>query len=500
MVTMNATMSDDKDFDLQKPDSAQIEDQLKDGILDTGIDAKLSKKLDRKFDRHIIPWIFGIWLFAFIDRSNIGNAKIVGLPEDLGISKGTGFNVALLVFSIPYILVDVPSNWIVKRVKAGIYLPCLITSWGLVCTFLGFTRSYAGLIVARLLLGLCEGGLLGGIVVYLNMFYPRHQMLRRIGYFYCATPLSSAFGGLLATGLAKIRYGGYNRWPWIFFVEGAVTVLFGLVCFFVMPHTPAHAKFLTEEERAGALLRMKMDGHGATQNDDVNQEKFDWYWVRMAFSAPQLWLSCVIWFTLLIPLYSFSLFLPTIISGLGYASTQAQLFTVPPNISGFLSVLLLTRFSDRIKLRGPLMTVLCFVTLSGYIMLLATKNNVVRYAGTFLIAIGVFPKSAMTMGWLSNNMAPHFVHATGVGFLIAFANTSAFVSTFIYLPKDAPDYRLGHFISLGALIICIFLICTQMLYLTWENRKRASGARDYRLTSANAHRLGYRHPEFRYTL
>jgi MFS family permease len=156
-------------------------------------------------------------LFAFIDRSNVGNAKIVGLPEDLGISTGTTFNVALLVFYIPYVLVDVPSNWIVKHVKAGIYLPALITAWGLVSTFLGFTESLAGLIVARLLLGLFEGGLLGGIVVYLGMFYRRHQMLKRIGYFYCAAPLSGAFGGLLATGLAKIHHGGYNRWPWIFF-------------------------------------------------------------------------------------------------------------------------------------------------------------------------------------------------------------------------------------------------------------------------------------------
>lgn len=156
-------------------------------------------------------------LFAFIDRSNIGNAKIDGLTEDLGIETGNKFNVALLVFFILYILVDVPSNWIVKHMKAGFYLPLLITSWGLVCTFMGFTASYAGLIVCRLLLGLFEGGLLGGILVYLAMFYRRHQMLYRIGLFYCAAPLSGAFGGLLATGLAQIEYGGYNRWPWIFF-------------------------------------------------------------------------------------------------------------------------------------------------------------------------------------------------------------------------------------------------------------------------------------------
>lgn len=82
-----------------------------------------------------------------------------------------------------------------------------------------------------------------------------------------------------------------------------MTTLFGILCFFVMPHTPADAKFLTEDERSAALLRMKMDSHGATKEDDVNREKFDWHWVRMAFSAPQMWLSSFIWFFLLIPLY-----------------------------------------------------------------------------------------------------------------------------------------------------------------------------------------------------
>ncbi|KAJ3574208.1 hypothetical protein NPX13_g4437 [Xylaria arbuscula] len=466
--------------DLPKPELMEIESPNDDNDgLYAGIDRQLSKRLDHKFDRHIIPWVFGIWLFAFIDRSNIGNAKIVGLPDDLGIDTGTSFNVALLVFYIPYILVDVPSNWIVKHVKAGIYLPALITAWGLVSTFVGFTESLAGLIVARLLLGLFEGGLLGGIVVYLAMFYPRHQMLKRVGYFYCAAPLSGAFGGLLATGLSKIRYGGYNRWPWIFFVEGIVTTLFGIVCFFVMPNTPGDSKFLTSEERAASLHRMKVDSHGAVSEQDVKDEKFDWHWVRVAFKAPQLWFSSFIWFFQLVSLYSYSLFLPTIISGLGYQSTQAQLLTAPPNLAAVFSVLIMTRLSDYTKARGPYLALNCLIASAGYIMLLASKDNV---------------------GWLSNNLAPHFVRATGIGFMIAFANTAAFIATFIYLPKDKPDYILGHSISLGALILCFLVSCTQTFYLRWENKKRAQGSRDGRLASADVDRLGHRHPEFRYTI
>lgn len=205
-------------------------------VLDETIDVALDRRVNRKFDTHILPWLFGIWylrllsyttsgyilshlsrLFSFIDRSNIGNARIAGLSDELSITTGTRFNIALLVFYIPYILVDVPSNLLVKRLRAGIYLPALITAWGLVCTFMGFVQSFAGLVACRLLLGLCEGGILGGVIIYLAMFYRRGEMLLRSGLFYCAAPLSGAFGGLLASGLATIEVGQYRRWPWIFF-------------------------------------------------------------------------------------------------------------------------------------------------------------------------------------------------------------------------------------------------------------------------------------------
>lgn len=164
-------------------------------------------------------------LFSFIDRSNIGNANIAGLSADLAL-QGTQYNVALLVFYIPYIVADVPSNWLVKRFRAGVYLPVLITLWGLVCTFMGFTKSYAGLVACRALLGLFEGGILGGVIIYLAFFYRRGQMLLRSGLFYCAAPLSGAFGGLLASGLSRIEVGEYRRWPWIFFSEYPNVLLF----------------------------------------------------------------------------------------------------------------------------------------------------------------------------------------------------------------------------------------------------------------------------------
>ncbi|KAK0719046.1 major facilitator superfamily domain-containing protein [Apiosordaria backusii] len=480
----------------------------------------LDKVLNRKFDLHILPWLFGIWLFSFIDRSNIGNARLAGLPEDLGIAGvGTQFNLALLVFYIPYILVDVPSNLLLKKFRAGVYLPSLITAWGLVCLCIGFVKSYAGLIVCRLLLGLFEGGILGGVIIYLAMFYKRHEMLYRSGLFYCAAPLSGAFGGLLAGALGNIEVGGYKRWPWIFFgrslvcehletstnismmtVEGAATVVFGIVCFFFMPDTPAASRFLTDEERDWALKRMMIDASGSTALETVDEERFDWYWVWMAIKSPQMWFCAGVWFFLLVPLYSFSLFLPSIVSGMGYTSTTAQLFTVPPNMAGFVVVILTAHFSDKVRNRGGFIAAGTVVGIAGYVMLLVSDQNAVKYAGTFLIAMGVFQASPMLMGWVANNLASHYVRAVGVGIVISIANCSAFIGTFIYLQRDAPKYALGHSISLGALVITLFLTGLQVSYLSWENGKRDKGERDVRLVEGNVHRLGHRHPAFRYTL
>lgn len=465
----------------------------------TAISPELEKRITRKFDKHIVPWLFGLWLLAFIDRSNIGNARIDGLEEDLDLDADK-FNIALAIFYVPYILYDVPSNLVLKRLKAGYYLPGLVTIWGLISTFMGFVKSYSGLLAARFFLGLAEGGLLGGMIIYLAMFYRRHQLLYRVGMFYCAAPLSGAFGGLLATGLARIKTDGYNGWPFIFFVEGAITVLFGILTMFFLPHVPAEAKFLTEEERGAAVARMRMDAHGATNTGDVEGEKFNWVWVKRAILNWQTLILSLNFFAIITPIYSFSLFLPTIIKTLGYTSVKAQLLTVPPNIAGFFSVLLVGHFSDKAKVRGPFMIGLALLAIIGYIMQIASARPLTRYGGTFFVACGVFPCSPLVMGWLANNLAPHYVRATGTGFQIMIANMAAFIATFTYLQKDAPRYTTGHAINIGVLCLSLFLSTTNILYCLRENRARATGKRDYRLQEGDEGMLGYRHPEFKYTL
>jgi MFS family permease len=182
---------------------------------------------------------------------------------------------------------------------------------------------------------------------------------------------------------------------------------------------------------------MRLDAHGSNATETVDQEKFSWYWVRRALLNVNTILLSLNFFAIITPIYSYSLFLPSIIKSLGYTQTTAQLFTVPPNMCAFFTVLLAGWFSDKWQTRGPLMLVGCSVAIAGYVMLIASTRSSVRYGGTFLVAAGIFPCAPLVMGWLTNNLAPHYVRATGTGFQIMVANMAAFIATFTYLQKDA---------------------------------------------------------------
>ena len=154
-------------------------------------------------------------------------------------------------------------------------------------------------------------------------------------------------------------------------------------------------------------------------------------------------------FFLITPIYSYSLFLPIILEEFGYSLYITQLLTVPPNTLAFCMVLLTCWLSDRFKFRGYFMLGWILVAIGGYIMLLVTPNTNVEYGGTFLVAAGIFPCSPLIMAWLANNLAPHYVRATGTGFQIMIANCAAFIATFTYTESDAyvpsRTVSMGHF-------------------------------------------------------
>jgi MFS family permease len=226
-------------------------------------------------------------------------------------------------------------------------------------------------------------------------------------------------------------------------------------------------------------------------------------------------------FLILIPIYSFSLFLPSIIKGLvapGTAITTTQLLTVPPNALAFLTVLLISYLSDRYARRGIFLLIAFCVSGIGYILLLAvpatTANVGPRYFATFLIAAGALPCSPLVLAWLSNNLAPATTRATGLGFQVAVGNCGAFVATFAYFAADAPRYVTGHAICLAAIGTAVLVTLGNLWWIKRENKAREEGRRalpgvvvtvgggkeDLVEEERRIRELGHQHPRFRFTM
>jgi MFS family permease len=170
-------------------------------------------KLLRKIDLHVIPYLCVMYLLAFLDRVNIGNANVFGLSKELDIVQGTKYNTALVIFFVPYILFEIPSNIILKKLKPRVWLSICMFGFGLVTMLQGFVQSYSGLLATRFFLGVFESGMFPGSFYLIGMWYRRHEAQKRYSFFFSSTTLAGAFGGLLASAIGKMDgVRGYKGW------------------------------------------------------------------------------------------------------------------------------------------------------------------------------------------------------------------------------------------------------------------------------------------------
>ncbi|KAL5115466.1 hypothetical protein ACEQ8H_006607 [Pleosporales sp. CAS-2024a] len=365
---------------------------------------------------------------------------------------------------------ELPSNLVLKKMSPKIWLPLLTAVWGIFTMCLGFVHSFASFATVRALLGIAEGGLLPGMVLYLSHFYRRKELALRIGIFYTSASLSGAFGGLLARGLNSIgNAGGLQGWRWIFIVEGLLTVFVGLCSALFLPNSIEAAGFLSAEEKKMARQRLRDQGAAV-------DEAFSWSEVRRGVFNVQVWLTALAYFSILSGLYSFGLFLPTIINK-GYAKdpNHAQLWSVIPYAVASVFTVLVALVSDRFALRGPIMLCTLPVAIIGYGVISATKNPKVQYGMTFLMATGMYASVPCILSWNSNNSAGHYKRATTSAMQLAIANCGGFVASFMYKKKEGPQFKKSHRIMLGLLCAAWVLIAANVLWVAKINRDKKKG-------------------------
>ncbi|KAF3014798.1 hypothetical protein E8E14_011638 [Neopestalotiopsis sp. 37M] len=440
--------------------------------------AHMTRKILWKLDTRILPILAVLFLCSFLDRTNVGNARLYGLEKDINITDHE-YDQGLAVFYATYIVSEIPSNLVLKRVTPSIWLPVLAFAWGVTAMCLGFVQNFAGFVAVRAILGATEGGLLPGMILYLSGIYRREELALRIGLFYTAASLSGAFGGLLAYGISQIgTRGGLNSWRWIFVIEGLLTAVVAILVYFILPNGISTAKFLTPEEREFAMNRLKSRGDNRIRDHEV-EERFSWSEVGRGVFSWQTWLTACAYFGILSGLYSFGLFLPTIINALGgYTVSETQLWSVIPYAVAAICTVIVAILSDRLRIRGIMMLCTLPIAIIGYAVIANTTNPHVKYGMTFLMATGLYSSVPPVLGWLSNNSAGHYKRATTSALQLAIANCGGFVTVFVYPKSQGPQYHKGHTIILGLLVAGWFLILFNVLHCWKINKDKANGKYD----------------------
>ncbi|BGP40877.1 hypothetical protein JCM10449v2_004842 [Rhodotorula kratochvilovae] len=466
-----------------------------------GIDEAAEAKLRRKFDLRLLPMIILIYLFCFIDRSNIGNARLAGLEKDLGMT-GLDYNVLLCVFYVSYTVFELPLQMCTKWIGPGKTIPILSFLFGLFSLCMAFVNSYGAAVAVRFLLGIAEGGVFPGLAYYLSRFYRKDELGFRLSCYIVCAPGAGAIGGLLASGILKIDHiGPYHTWRNIFLVEGIITMGIAVLSWFVLPDRPEVCKWLSADERALAEARIKAENTGATVVIDSMQRKT----VYQGIFNPTTLVSAMIFLFNNIGTRARLRQGPTIVRTIypGEGTIALQLRTVPPYVVGAFTTLLTGYLSFKTKKRGLYMVISAPFIILGYILYLSTMNPHVRYTAAFMVAIGAFSFGALCTAWAAANVTSDTARASAIGTVVMFGNCGGLISSWTFLPKDGPRYIPGNSFNLAGSVVSLFLAAGLWAWQVRENRAKENGRDDHYLegkTEEEIQLLGTKNPHFRYSV
>jgi MFS family permease len=499
-------MADNKHDDMNgalRTSSGDSELQAKHGVVaQTGeimaaIDPKAESRLVWKFDLRILPVLAVMYLFNSLDKSNLGNAKTAGLETDLKLGNH-GYNIILSVFFVPYVLTAPFLGILGKKYGPNKVLPCMMFAFGSFTLLVAAAKNFGGILALRWFLGMSESAFFPLVIYYQTTFYRRGELARRLAIFYAAQSIASAFGGLLAFGVFHIHTGSLANWRYLFIIEGSCTVLFSVFAFWYLPHSAADAYFLNDEEKKLATLRMQLDS-SAVVNEKLN--------IRQAFTIfkhPTSWAILAIEICLGVPLQSVTLFLPQIVARLGYSTVKTNLYTVAPNVSGAVMLLILAFASDYSRWRFPFIAagfIFTFIGFMIYVSIDVLNELHVAYFACFMMTWGTSAPSVLLDVWYNNNIADEGKRVVLTSFGVPLANLMGVVSSNIFQNKDAPKYlpALATTAAFGA-TGAILTLCLGAWMLIDNNRRNSrQGVKlDVRDIPTERLRDGPASPEFRW--
>jgi MFS family permease len=389
---------------------------------------------------------------------------------------------------------------IIKKMQPARYLSGLLFCWGTVATFSAFVQSTGALIACRLLLGTFEAGLFPGVILYLSMFYNKRHVSVRNACFYGTSAIAGALGGLVAYAIGELDgAAGWSGWRWIILINGVPTILTAPVAWWILPNSPETASFLNEEDRRNMVLLREAEVGQTTKGQQLLKEDViagakDW----------KTWAMCVGMFAGLGMLYSFSVFLPTIIAnmGNGWTNQTVQALTIPVYFSGFAVYVLGAWYSDRLQQRGLFVIGGFCICILGYIFLIANAGVGLSFAGCFVVAMGLWTATGAAMTWINVNNPRYGKRAFSSGMQITIGNSAGVAAPFLYGAGDAPEYYPGYGATIGLLVMAVCIYTTLHFWYKRQNARKLSGAEDWRMegkTEEEINEMGEFNPRFLYT-
>ncbi|KUJ16734.1 MFS general substrate transporter [Mollisia scopiformis] len=450
-------------------------------------DPETSKRLVWKLDLIVLPLLAIIYFTHSLDRANLGNAKTDGFEKDIGL-KDNQYSLILILFYIPYGTLNIPATVLAKRYSPAVVIPCLMFCWGTIAASTAAVHNFGGILAARICLGVVEAGFFPSAIFYLTMFYTRTEIAKRISLFYMMGFVANAFSGLIAYSVFQWHRSLYN-WQYLFIIEGSLTVTLAILAFILLPRSIAKSNYFTEAEKQCSKLRLQAES-------EIEGDSFSW----SATLTPLLdWHSWMYGFMALCygcAAASISNFLPTIVKRITVNTVKANLYTVAPNLSGGVFIVLICWLSDKTQQRALCAIGAVAISMIGFICLGTvdiTHKTRLGYFFTFLLTFGSFTPAVLVPAWLSSNSISTSGRATTVGLVAGLQNIAGIISSESFRSQDAPIYAPALIISgcfEGAM--CVTAAFAYLYYRT-INRRLDSGKMQFV-------RGMEQNPNFRYVL
>jgi ACS family tartrate transporter-like MFS transporter len=388
------------------------------------------------------------------------------MNEGLGFSD-TIYGIGAGIFFIGYFIFEIPSNLIMEKVGARIWIARIMLTWGIISSAMFLVSGETSFYILRFLLGVAEAGFFPGMILYLTYWFPARERARRVALFMTAIPISGVFGSPLSGAILTLDgFAGLAGWQIMFLAEGIPAVLLGIVVLRFLPDGPDEAGWLETEERS--WLR------GALERENRIKSEHGEYTTRQALTNGKVWLLSAIYFGVVTSVYGVSLWLPLIIEDLsGFGTFAVGLLGAIPYLAGAIGMVLFAQHSDATGERRWHVAVAAFIATVGLVLTGATASPVVEMAALTLAALGIYSTLAtfwsLPTAFLSGTAA-----AAGIALINSVGNLGGFVGPYVVgFLSDAT----GSFYA-GLLLLAVLILVAGVLALAVRHERSLEEVED----------------------